>query len=211
MFALALPLSGQVRSWPRHNDLAGFAICLPIPSQYTPVDADGAVMPKLVFVLSYGIGLASVRDTDCRGESEATRRRKVRGNGFRCSQIAVTVKAPDHSFDETDRRKVNSTEPVRSTGHKGTTAIISASRLSLTGDLLHICAPLPSSRNITVRISPGRIKSELGSIHESRRCHASRPLSCKKRTRGQIRRKMRTMRTQRKSTKWPIFYELIME
>ncbi len=43
------------------------------------------------------------------------------------------------------------------------------------------------------------------------RCHASRPLSCQKRPRGRIRRKMRTTRTKRKSSKMPIFYDLRLE
>ena len=42
------------------------------------------------------------------------------------------------------------------------------------------------------------------------RCHASRPMSCKKRPRGQIRRNTRTNQTKRKSSKLLIFYYLRM-
>jgi hypothetical protein len=64
------------------------------------------------------------------------------------------------------------------------------------------------------RPSPsGALERAQGDVATSalRRCHASRPLSCKKRPRGRIGRKMRTTRTKRKSSKQPIFYDLRME
>ena len=56
-----------------------------------------------------------------------------------------------------------------------------------------------------------RCGSQEGSVFGASRCHASRPLSCRKCPRGQFGRKMRTTRTRRRSPNLPIVYDLLME